>query len=136
MPINAWTDGACSGNPGPGGWAYIIQREGRPELIASGYNPDTTNNQMELRAVLEVVKHPLVTSQTVVIHTDSEGVINWLSGTWKRNHPVIDGLCKLIQCWIKDNNVTLSFVKVKGHSTDIMNQRVDKLAVQAYLDNK
>ena len=125
------TDGACSGNPGPGGWAYVIEWPDGSIEERVGADPATTNNRMELTAVREglaAVRRRIGDdpSWQIVIRTDSQGVINWLTRQWKRNKnldllgaidPLIDG--------------RVAFQWVRGHSGDIWNDRVDALAVGA-----
>jgi len=125
--IHIWTDGACSKNPGPGGWAWATTSTSK-----SGAFPSTTNNQMELQAVLMAVAYEAHQDKELVIHTDSNGVINWLTGKWKRNNPNIQTLCEAIEKVCSACNITLSFVKVEGHSGDTMNERVDAMAVDEY----
>jgi ribonuclease HI len=127
--LHIWTDGACSGNPGPGGWA-VAWKEDSETKILSGYHPQTTNNRMELTAVLQAVSHFEHTH--LIIHTDSQGVINWLNGSWKRNDSNIHSLCATIEHQARNAQVTYSFVYVKGHSGDAMNNLVDKEAVKQY----
>jgi ribonuclease HI len=129
--VIAYTDGACSGNPGPGGWAYRLEWPDGKVEEGSGGDPQTTNNREELKAVREAL---LAVKRTagdedgwrVVIRTDSLGVINWLTGRWKRKKnldlfPTIDPLV----------NDKVSFEHVRGHSGDPGNERVDTLAVAA-----
>jgi ribonuclease HI len=133
--VAIWTDGACSGNPGPGGWAAILKL-GETVKEFSGGEPLTTNNRMELIAAisaLEALKRPC----GVDLHTDSQylrqGVLNWLAG-WKLNgwrtadrKPV-----KNEDLWRRLDAATqrheIDWRWVKGHADDVMNQRADKLA--------
>lgn len=134
-----YTDGACSGNPGPGGWAAILRFDGH-EKVLSGYEPETTNNRMELRAALEglaVLKEPV----RVSLHTDSaylarafnDGWIRkWQKNGWRTSakKPVEnqDLWMKLIRL---SESHRVSWIKVKGHSNNPLNNRVDELAVAA-----
>ena len=129
--VIAYTDGACSGNPGPGGWAYRLEwPDGQVDEDAGGC-PQTTNNREELKAVREAllgVKRRIGEQDgwRVLIRTDSVGVISWLTGKWKRKKnldlfPTIDPLI----------NERISFEHVRGHSGDPGNERVDTLAVAA-----
>jgi ribonuclease HI len=89
--VEVYTDGGCSGNPGPGGWAYLILVDDR-KRAASGGAESTTNNRMELQAVIaalrEVGRHPEWAAQPVSVYTDSayvqRGISQWIH-TWKRN---------------------------------------------------
>ncbi|MDA0683700.1 MAG: ribonuclease HI [Bacteroidetes bacterium] len=137
--ITLYTDGACSGNPGPGGWAGLLMYNGR-ERVVTGAEKLTTNNRMELAAVVEsirVLKEPCV----IAVHTDSayianafnEGWIeNWLRRGWMTagKKPVKNqDLWKDLLSLMKQHEVT--FVKVKGHADNEWNNRVDRLAVEA-----
>ncbi len=129
-----FTDGACSGNPGPGGWAWATL-DGRK---ASGGEPNTTNQRMELRAVLEAL---LGLPGPVVVHSDSTYVVNcfnekwyegWKAKNWKNSQrkPVAnrDLWEPLIDLYLMRRD-EVSFVWVKGHSGDAMNDLVDQMAV-------
>src|SRR6056297_1462594 len=128
--VHAYTDGACSGNPGPGGWgvaliAFNSQMEIRTRLI-SGYHPDTTNNRMELQAAIEALRN-LKMACDVKLHSDSQYLVNTMTKGWKRNKNLdlwqeLDKVCQ-------PHNVT--WVWVKGHSTNRGNNTVDKLATDA-----
>lgn len=136
--VEIHTDGACSGNPGPGGWAAILRWRGHEKEISGG-EPQTTNNRMELTAAiraLESLKRPM----RVRIHTDSQylqrGIGEWLEG-WKRRgwrtadrKPVanrdlwqrLDELCRRHQ---------VEWVWLRGHAGDPLNERADRLAREA-----
>jgi ribonuclease HI len=129
--VVAYADGACSGNPGPGAWAYRLEWPDGSFEEASGAEPMTTNNREELKAVREALR--AVRGRVggdpewrIVVRTDSLGVINWLTRQWKRKanldlFPAIDALV--------DGRV--SFEHVRGHSGEPGNERVDALAVAA-----
>ncbi len=137
--ITAATDGACSGNPGPGGWGALIRYEDGSIDEFGGYSPKTTNNRMELQAALEVLKrlkniprHP-----KMKIRTDSkyliDGLTAWIIG-WKKKgwktasgKPVLNR--DLWEALDKERLIDVDFEYVKGHSGDIDNDRVDKIAV-------
>ncbi|MEM9564465.1 MAG: RNase H family protein [Actinomycetota bacterium] len=131
---DVFTDGACSGNPGPGGWAWAT-RDGRH---GSGGDPSTTNQRMELQAVLEALR---ALRGEVVVHSDSTYVVNcfneswyegWLARDWRTSQrkPVAnrDIWQPLIELYL-DRPGEITFVWVKGHSGDEMNDLVDRLAV-------
>ncbi|KQZ66790.1 ribonuclease HI [Nocardioides sp. Root151] len=133
--VEMWTDGACKGNPGVGGWGAWM-RSGRHERELFGGEPLTTNNQMELQAVIEGLK-ALTQPCEVTLHVDSSYVMNgmksWIHG-WKRNgwktsakKPV-----KNVELWqaldAEVNRHTIHWVWVKGHSGDPGNERADELA--------
>ena len=129
--VDAYCDGACSGNPGPGGWAYRIEWPELPEE-GSGGEPRTTNNRMELVAAREAMTAFLrrrSADQGLRLHTDSRNVIGWLSANWKRraNTDLYPALDKLVAALGPD----LSWRHVPGHRDNVGNNRVDQLAVQA-----
>lgn len=130
-----YTDGACSGNPGPGGYAAVIVR-GRHEEKIAGFNPKTTNNRMELQAVIEGLKEikpghkvKLVSDSNYVLKGLEEWMSSWKSREWKTagNKPVknMDLWRELDQLSSKYN---LEYIKVKGHSGHEYNEMVDMLA--------
>ena len=134
--VNLYTDGACSGNPGPGGWAAIMEYNGHEKEI-SGYSPETTNNRMELSAVIKGLT-ALKESCKVNIYTDSAYVLNafekgWIYG-WQRNgrknskKQTVENLdlWQLLVNLTKDHEIT--WIKVKGHSGHEYNERCDSLA--------
>uniref|UniRef100_UPI003B3AEAF4 ribonuclease HI n=1 Tax=Bosea sp. (in: a-proteobacteria) TaxID=1871050 RepID=UPI003B3AEAF4 len=130
-----WTDGACSGNPGPGGWGAILSYNG-VEKELSGGEPQTTNNRMELMAAiaaLEALKRPC----TVALHTDSQylrqGITGWIHG-WKKNgwrtadkKPVKNAeLWQRLDAALGQHKIEWKWVK--GHAGDERNERADALA--------
>ncbi len=133
--VAIWTDGACSGNPGPGGWGAILAYgDNRKEL--SGGEAATTNNRMELMAAIQALE-ALTRPCTVDLYTDSAylkgGITSWLKG-WKRNgwktadkKPV-----KNVELWQRLEDATqphkIDWHWVKGHANDVMNERADELA--------
>ena len=137
MPaIEVFTDGACSGNPGSGGWGVIL-RYGEIEKELSGGEENTTNNRMELTAVIEALK-ALKKECDITIYTDSRYVMdgvqewlpNWKLNGWKttnKKSPV-----KNVELWqILDSLLSkhkINWVWVKGHNGHPENERVDKLA--------
>jgi len=136
--VTIYTDGACSGNPGPGGWGALLLFNGQ-ERELTGAEPLTTNNRMELMAAisaLEALKRPCV----VDLHTDSQyvrnGITSWISG-WKRkgwrtaaNQPVKnDDLWKRLDEARQRHDVSWHWVK--GHADNDGNNRVDGLARRA-----
>lgn len=137
--ITIYTDGACSKNPGPGGWSALLMYKNNTEEI-SGCTADTTNNIMELTAVIEALK-TLTEPYEVDLYSDSAYIVNaflenwldnWIDNGWKtyRKKPV-----KNKDLWQKLYNLTkihkVTFIKVDGHSYDKFNNRCDKLARQA-----
>lgn len=134
--IVVYTDGACSGNPGPGGWAAVLMKGEKLREIAGG-EARTTNNRMEMLAViraLEALRRP----SPVAVHTDSAYIVNafsqgWIAN-WKRNG-WLTSTKKPVEnrdLWERLIELTsthrVRFVKVKGHSTDRWNNRCDELA--------
>lgn len=135
-----YTDGACSGNPGPGGWgAVLIYGERVKEL--SGGEAETTNQRMELTAVLQALQALKVKGWDVVVHSDSAYVVNavkqhwlekWQANGWinsKKDQVANQDLWRQLLHLMKQNRV--DFKKVAGHSGDTWNERCDQLARQA-----
>ncbi len=133
--VSIWTDGACSGNPGPGGWGAVL-RYGSREKELNGGEPLTTNTRMELTAAIEALES-LTRPCAVSLHTDSQylrgGITGWLHG-WKRNgwrtsdkKPV-----KNEDLWRRLDAAAarhaIDWLWVKGHAGDAFNERADKLA--------
>jgi ribonuclease HI len=128
--VVAYTDGACSGNPGAGAWAYRLEWPDGQVEEAVGGDLMTTNNREELKAVREALLRIRARIDDdpewrVVVRTDSLGVINWLTRTWKRkkNLDLYPGIDPLVDSRVK-------FEHVRGHSGDLGNERVDSLAVE------
>ncbi len=134
--VTIYTDGACSGNPGPGGWGAILMYQDQKKEL-SGFEPDTTNNRMELTAVIEAIR-ALKSPCALSIHTDSAYVCNafqngwldnWSSNGWKTasKRPVEnqDLWLLLLDCLRLHS---AEFIKVKGHSDNSFNNRCDELA--------
>ena len=131
-----YTDGACSGNPGPGGWAAVlIAGEHKKEI--SGGSKETTNNIMELTAILEALK-ALKTECEVELFSDSAYCVNafeqgWIYGWIKKGWKTADGSeVKNKEIWQEIYSLTkkhkVTFIKVKGHSDVELNNRCDELA--------
>jgi ribonuclease HI len=128
--VIAFTDGACSGNPGAGAWAYRLEWPDGTVDEAAGGERLTTNNREELKAVREALRAFQARADgdptwSIVIRTDSMGVINWLTHRWKRKknldlYPTLDPLV--------DGRVRFEYVP--GHSGNAGNDRVDYLAVE------
>lgn len=135
--VDIWSDGACTGNPGPGGWAAIL-RSGRHEKVLTGGEPETTNNRMEITAALQGLRALKIRSK-VTIYTDStyllqgatEWMPNWKARGWKRK----GGKLLNVDLWQAiDQELSrheVSWVWVQGHAGNVMNERADRLAVAA-----
>ncbi|GAB2894080.1 ribonuclease HI [Paralcaligenes sp. KSB-10] len=133
--VDIWTDGACKGNPGLGGWGALL-RQGPHEKTLYGGEPGTTNNRMELMAVIEALK-ALKRHCEVVVHTDSQyvqkGMTEWIAN-WKRRgwrtadkKPVKNAdLWQELDALVQQHS--LSWQWVKGHAGDPGNERADELA--------
>lgn len=136
--VTIYTDGACSGNPGPGGWGALLIY-GKKERELYGHDDETTNNRMEMKAVIEALKTlkepckvKIVTDSKYVLQGMTEWVHGWQRRGWKNaeKKPVknVDLWLELIQA-VKPH--TIEWEWVKGHSGNELNERVDKLAVAA-----
>jgi ribonuclease HI len=142
MIVELWCDGSSTGEVGPGGWAYVL-RSGTHEKEASGYVPETTNQRMEMVGCLmglRALRRPVA----VCVHTDSAYLKNaftqewlkkwksngWMAGGSRHRHPVVNrDLWEALLVETARHNVT--WKKVKGHSGNADNDRVDLLAVTA-----
>lgn len=135
--VTIYTDGACSGNPGPGGWGAVLIYKGA-ERELSGGEPDTTNNRMELKAViaaLEALREPceveLFTDSQYIERAMNEGWLRaWKAKGWKRK----GGELKNVELWQELDGLLqthkVSFHWVKGHDANEYNNRCDALAVK------
>lgn len=140
-----YTDGACSGNPGPGGWAAILKHpDTGKEKELWGFEPRTTNNRMELSAVIEGLRTLKGTKRwRVLVVSDSEYVINgltqwikgWIANDWRRGNkpsskPVKNAdLWQTLQALVEKHE--MSYEHVRGHTGHPQNERCDELAVAA-----
>jgi len=134
--VTIYTDGACSGNPGPGGWGAILMYQDVKKEISGG-EKDTTNNKMELMAAiaaLNLLKEPC----EVELYSDSAYLINcfqngWLE-SWKKKNWVNSKREKVknIDLWMKLDELSkvhnITWIKVKGHADNVYNNRCDELA--------
>lgn len=142
--ITLYTDGACSGNPGKGGWGCILEYNGIIKEL-SGYNANTTNNQMEITAVLEGLK-ALKEPCEVDVYSDSAYVVNafnqgwvesWIANGWKTSSK---GEVKNVELWqellkLCEKHIVV-WHKVKGHADNEKNNRCDYLATHQIAINK
>ncbi|MCR5061237.1 MAG: ribonuclease HI [Saccharofermentans sp.] len=135
--VTIYTDGACSGNPGPGGWACILMAGGKSKELCGG-DASTTNNRMELMAVIQGLK-ALTRPCDVDVYSDSAYVVNafnqnWI-GNWSKNGWRNSAKAEVanVDLWKELVALTavhkVTFIKVKGHSTNEYNNRCDELAV-------
>ena len=145
MEINIYTDGACVGNPGPGGWAAIIIADNKKKELFGGEKL-TTNNRMELTAAIKALEYctqqeeKQLTLKQIKIYTDStyvkEGITVWINNWEKNNWKTVDkknvknvDLWKKLKELVKSNSI--EWVWIKGHSNDPMNDQADRLAKKA-----
>ena len=142
MKYVIYTDGACSGNPGPGGWGAVIFDNDNKQKNISGSEKNTTNNRMELSAAIKALEK-IKTNSEITIYTDStyvkngitEWVLKWKENGWKNSNkkPV-----KNKDLWVKLDNLceqnSVSWKWVKGHSTNKYNNLADELATEAIKD--
>lgn len=139
MTIKIYTDGACSGNPGPGGWGAILRWNGHEKELSGG-EKETTNNRMEMMAVIKALEALKNNKTPVEIHTDSkyvmDGITKWIAGWRARGWKTADkkpvknqDLWERIDSLVSGHKVT--FFWVKGHAGHPENERADQLAVAA-----
>lgn len=141
--VQLFTDGACSGNPGPGGWAFILRHVAtQKEMEQSGGERDTTNNRMELLAVirgLEALKRPcrveLLTDSVYVGKGLTEWMAKWKRSGWRRKEGTALKPVKNDDLWKRLDELQarhqLTYTRVAGHSGHPENERCDALAVEA-----
>lgn len=144
MRVEIYTDGACSGNPGPGGWAAILMA-GTAYKEISGYCEQTTNNRMELMAVIEglsQLKYPcqvrLYSDSSYVISAFTKGwLANWKRQGWCKSNkePVLNrDLFETLEALAQKHQI--EWIKVAGHRDNPWNNRCDELAVKAYKERQ
>lgn len=134
MTVEIFTDGACSGNPGPGGWGALLRYNGVEKEISGG-ELETTNNRMEMMAVIQALA-ALKKPSTVTLYTDSQyvqrGVTEWMAGWKAKGWP---DRIKNQDLWLRIDSALqvhkVKFVWIRGHDGHEENERVDKLAVAA-----
>ena len=142
--VHLFTDGGCSGNPGPGGWAFLLCHPGTgKQLESSGGEPNTTNNRMELTAVIRGLE-ALNRASTVELFTDSvyvgkgmtEWMPKWKANGWRRKERGRWADIKNEELWRRLDELSnlhrVAYTRVAGHSGHPENERVDELAVAAY----
>lgn len=151
MKVRIYTDGACSENPGPGGWASIWVSDNNIK-VKSGCNPKTTNNQMELTAVVVSLRRIVSNhckGDDYEVHSDSAYVVNSINNNWIERWR-LNGWktskgddVKNVELWmeclkllsqIKQMGIKITFIKVKGHSGDTLNEYADEVAKKEVLN--
>ncbi|QQO10673.1 ribonuclease HI [Breznakiella homolactica] len=149
MEIDIYTDGACSGNPGPGGWAYVVLEKdgaGKETVLAenSGAEKETTNNRMELTAAVEALRAlrdiPGLRPETLTVYTDSQyvqkGITTWVH-SWKRNgwRTASKDPVKNRDLWMTLDELNSAFSPrwqwVRGHAGNKYNEQCDRMATGA-----
>lgn len=142
--VQLFADGACSGNPGPGGWAFILRHvKSGKEKEAFGAERETTNNRMELTAVIRGLESltrstsiELVTDSTYVGKGVSEWMPKWKANGWRRREGDRNVAIKNEDLWRRLDELvarhTIRFTHVRGHQGHVENERCDTLAVAAY----
>ncbi|BBY54118.1 ribonuclease HI [Mycobacterium koreense] len=139
--VTVYTDGACHGNPGPGGWGAVLRANGDETQLVGG-EKRTTNNRMELLAAITALEH-LQTPQTVVLHTDSQyvrnGITSWIIGWKKRGWKTSSGTAvKNDDLWRRLDAAaarhTVDWRWVRGHNGDEGNELADRLATRGAIE--
>ncbi len=154
MKIRIFTDGACSENPGPGGWAAVFNTNNRCTTI-KGHEVETTNNRMELKAVVEsfrkILSKRVKENVEFELYSDSAYVVNainnhwidkWQQNDWKttknddvKNKDLWEELC-VLKNKARSLGIYVNIIKIKGHSGNTFNELVDKLAKEETLKAK
>ncbi len=135
--ITFYTDGGCSGNPGPGGWAYAVSEDGKLVETKSGGDAATTNNRMELTAVIMALRYALEKGEReVTVLTDSQyvknGITVWIN-SWKKNGWRTSGRqpVKNVEYWLEldslNSSLSVTWSWVKGHAGIEGNEECDRL---------
>lgn len=134
--IRIYTDGSCLGNPGNGGWAFLMQ-DGDKFTAMSGFQRETTNNQMELTAAIEALNYNIVRKDEIILITDSNyvknGISDWIKN-WKKNNwkTATKSNVKNQNLWEKldelNSKLNVKWEWVKAHNIDKYNNYVDELA--------
>ena len=141
MEYHLYTDGGCRGNPGKGGWGFYLITPDKEEIEECGYNKYTTNNQMEMTAVLQGLDIiPQDPSIKVIVYTDSvyvkNGITKWIYN-WKKNNwqTALKKPVKNKELWVAldklRNKYNIEWKWVRGHSNNIGNEKADQLANKA-----
>lgn len=149
--LKIYTDGSSLGNPGPGGWGTVVVSDGKIIEELGGYDKNTTNNRMELEAVIEALKYirksDFLNIKEVTIHADSTyvlgGVTTWIHG-WEKNgwrtankKPVLNQeIWKELIALVREFKGKITWQKVKGHSGHIYNDKADEIATGKALSQK
>ena len=136
MKIKIYTDGACSGNPGPGGYGAVLLFKNHRKEISGGFRK-TTNNRMELLAVILSLEAIKASGIPIILHSDSSYVVNavekgWLFDWENKDFKKIKNPDLWKRFLVVFRKHSVSFVWVKGHDGNVENERCDKLAVLAY----
>ena len=145
-----YTDGACSGNPGPGGWGAILKHpDSGKEKRLSGFAADTTNNRMEMTAVIEGLQAlkgskrwrvHLVSDSQYVINGLTQWIIGWIANDWRRGKKANSPGVKNVDLWQSLHTLTqacdMTYEHVRGHTGHPENEECDRLAVAAIKQRK
>ena len=139
MKYVIYTDGACSGNPGPGGWGAVIFDQNKNQTNISGKEKNTTNNRMELMATISALKE-ISSNEDIEIYTDSqyvklgitEWISNWLKNNWQTSKKVdVKNKDLWLELYNLDRSLNVKWNWVKAHAGNPLNEEVDLLAKKA-----
>lgn len=125
--ITIYSDGACKGNPGYGGWACLLEYGNTVKPLQGMCEVKATSNQMELHAILEGIE-ALKSPCAITLYTDSSNCIGWLSGKFRIKNQEIGYLVKEINHAVEKGQHKVTYVKVRGHAGNANNERVDSMA--------
>lgn len=131
--VTIYTDGACSGNPGPGGWGAVLQY-GDKEKEISGFEPETTNNRMELMAAISALEHLKIGCE-IDLFTDSsyvkDGITKWIHGWKTKEYKKVKNPDLWQRLDLATHRHKITWHWVRGHDGNELNERADKLATGA-----
>ncbi|OGJ52271.1 hypothetical protein A2335_02170 [Candidatus Peregrinibacteria bacterium RIFOXYB2_FULL_32_7] len=135
MNLNLYTDGSCIGNPGPGGWGFVFLENGKIFKKDSGGEAETTNNRMEIQAVIEGLKYILTDLEfedaELKIYSDSRLLISTMNENWKRKKNLdLWNILDLLLIDLRKKTFKISWHWVKAHNGNLYNEMVDKIALK------
>lgn len=137
--IQIWTDGACSFNPGPGGWGCLLRFNGQEKQL-SGFEDNTTNNRMELTACIKALEALKTHKHKIIVTTDSkyvmDGITQWIKNWKLKDYKKVKNDDLWRQLDVLNEKLDIEWKWVKGHSSNPENDLCDKLATDEVKNNR